>query len=215
MIPEKIKNQLEIVCDYLQMHQEIKQADCIMVLGTYDERLAQRGVELFLQGFAPLIVFSGGLGEFAKNHWHESEADHFAKIAIDMGVPQDKVLIENKALNTGENATLIRKLLANKDINIRSAILVQKPYMERRSYATFRKVWPELDIKVTSPELTIEEYPTDGVTMERVINSLVGDLQRIMVYPEKGFSIPQEVPPEVEQAFNALVAAGYNKRLIQ
>lgn len=215
MIPEEIKNQLEIVCDYLQMYHKIEKADCILVLGTYDERLAQKGAELFLQGMAPWLVFSGGRGKFAEEYWHESEAEHFAKIAISLGVFPDRILIENKALNTGDNAVFTKALLESKGINIKSAILVQKPYMERRSYATFRKAWPELDIRVTSPELKIEEYPTVGITMERVINSLVGDLQRIMVYPEKGFSIPQEVPQKVKDAFNDLVAAGYNKRLIE
>jgi len=35
------------VCDYLMMHYELKKVDCILVLGTYDERLAVRGAELF------------------------------------------------------------------------------------------------------------------------------------------------------------------------
>ena len=50
---------------------------------------------------------------------------------------------------------------------------------------------------------------------DEVINILVGDLHRIRVYPEKGFQIPQEIPEEVWSAFESLVAAGYDKRLVE
>lgn len=214
MISKDVKKTLEKVCDYLQMHQKVKKADCILVLGSYDERVAVRAAELFLQGMAPLLIFSGGLGNFARDNWHETEADHFAKIAKDMGVPEKDILIENRSLNTGENILFTKKLLEEKHLNPNSFIVIQKPYMERRSYATFKKVWPEKEIIVTSPQIPIEEYPTVRVSMDRVINSLVGDLQRIKLYPEKGFSIYQEIPKDVWSAYEKLVALGYDKRLI-
>lgn len=213
-MPKEIEKALRIVCDYLQMHQEVRASDCIMVLGTYDERVAERGAELFLEGLAPLVVCSGGLSQFANSHWQESEAEHFAGIIRGMGVPAEKIIIEEKSLNTGDNAIFTKKLLEDRGIIIKSAILVQKPYMERRSYATFKKVWPELEILVTSPKLDIEEYATPEVSMDRVVNSLVGDLQRIMIYPERGYSIAQDVPQEVKESFDVLVAAGYDKRLL-
>ena len=40
---------------------------------------------------------------------------------------------------------------------------------------------------------------------------MVGDLQRILIYPAKGFQIPQVVPPEVIAAYEA--AAGYDRHL--
>jgi hypothetical protein len=44
---------------------------------------------------------------------------------------------------------------------------------------------------------------------------MAGDLQRIKVYAEKGFQIYQEIPAEVWDAYEQLVAAGYNEHLIQ
>ncbi|HWI60139.1 MAG TPA: YdcF family protein, partial [Bacillota bacterium] len=41
-----------------------------------------------------------------------------------------------------------------------------------------------------------------------------GDLQRILIYPERGFMIPQEVPANVREAFDVLVAAGYRQHLL-
>ena len=58
-------------------------------------------------------------------------------------VPKEKVFVENKATNTGENIANSRALLAANGITPASLIVVQKPFMERRSYATFMKQWPE------------------------------------------------------------------------
>jgi len=43
---------------------------------------------------------------------------------------------------------------------------------------------------------------------------MVGDLQRIREYPRMGFQIEQEIPAEVRAAYEALVAAGYDRHLI-
>jgi hypothetical protein len=42
---------------------------------------------------------------------------------------------------------------------------------------------------------------------------MVGDLQRIKIYPEKGFQIPQEIPSDVWDAFEQLVELGFDKHL--
>ncbi len=86
--------------------------------------------------------------------------------------------------------------------------------MERRSYATFKKFWPEKELLVTSPQIEFEKYPTEAITMDQVIDIMVGDLQRIMIYPQKGFQIYQEVPPEIQDAYNQLVLLGYTKSLV-
>ncbi len=86
--------------------------------------------------------------------------------------------------------------------------------MERRTLATFGVRWPELDLVVTSPQLDFEAYTRQGIPREDVIQIMVGDLQRLLVYAKKGFSTPQPVPAEVMAAFEGLVAAGYTKRLL-
>ena len=85
--------------------------------------------------------------------------------------------------------------------------------MERRSYATFKKQWPDKDLIVTSPQISFEDYPTEEIPIEKVINIMVGDLQRIRIYPDKGFQIPQEIPDDVWAAYERLVARGFDKHL--
>lgn len=197
------------------MNQEMKKSDCILVLGSHDTRVADRGAELYLAGYAPIIVFSGGLGKLTEGVWTETEADKFAKIAMDMGVPKDAILVENKSTNTGENIIFSKKLLAEKGFNPQSFIVVQKPYMEKRSYATFKKHWPDKDIISTSPQISFDEYPNDDIPMDVVINLMVGNLNRIKVYPEMGFQIYQEIPNDIMIAYERLIELGYNKHVIK
>lgn len=202
------------IWDYHRLNQKLEKADCILVMGSHDTRVAERGVELFLDGWAPLIIFSGGLGNLTKGLWKKPEANKFAEIAFKMGVTKDKILIENKSSNTGENITFTRQLLKENGLKPRKIIVVQKPYMERRAYATFKKMWPEMEIIVTSPQIPFEKYPIKNIPKDQVINIMVGDLQRIKLYFEKGFQIYQEIPDDVWQAYEQLVKLGYNKHLI-
>jgi hypothetical protein len=43
---------------------------------------------------------------------------------------------------------------------------------------------------------------------------LVGDTQRIMIYPNQGFAIPQPMPAHVQAAYKRLTQAGYTTRMI-
>jgi uncharacterized SAM-binding protein YcdF (DUF218 family) len=208
----------EKLWNYLKLNHEIEKSDAILVLCSHDKRVAERAAQLFLDEWAPLLVFSGGLGSITRTFWTQPEADQFAAIAIGMGVPPEKILIENRSTNTGENFRFTRQLLVERGIDPRKFIVVQKPYMERRSFATFRIMWPEKDVIVTSPQVAFDEYldsyTNKELSVNDVISIMVGDLQRIKVYAEKGFQIPQEIPLEVWSAFEELVRSGYDRHLI-
>lgn len=201
--------------DYHHMNHIPVKSDCILALGSHDLRVAERAAELYLQNLAPLVIMSGGLGNFTKEMWSEKEADKFALIAIDMGVPEKNLLVENQSTNTGENILFTQRLLKENQLDPASFIVVQKPYMERRSYATFKKHWPGKNILVTSPQISFIDYPTDEIPMEKVINIMVGDLQRIKLYPDKGFQIYQEILDEVWEAYEKLVGLGFDKHLVK
>ncbi len=213
MITENVLEEARKLWDYHHLHHVPAQTDCILVLGSHDLRVADRGADLYLQGLAPIIIFSGGLGNVTKGIWKDPEADRFARIALDKGVPSEAIFIENQSTNTGENILFTGRMLEEKGLHPQTFLLVQKPYMERRSYATFKKHWPDKDLIVTSPQIAFEDYPTEEIPMDRVINIMVGDLQRIRIYPEKEFQIPMDIPDEVWAAYEKLVAWGFTKHL--
>jgi uncharacterized SAM-binding protein YcdF (DUF218 family) len=201
--------------NYLQLRQIPEPSDCILVLGSHDLRVAKRAATLYMEGLAPLLICSGGLGNLTRDCWTVPEADQFASIAREMGVPAGHILIENQSTNTGENILFTRKMLQDKGLDPSRFLLVQKPYMERRSLATFARQWPGKYLRVTSPLIPFEDYPTPEIPMERVIQIMVGDLQRIRYYPALGFQIAQEIPSDVWQAYESLLALGYTKHLIK
>ena len=215
MITEEVMTLARKLWDYHQVNHELSKSDCILALGSHDLRVADRAAELYLEGWAPLLVMSGGLGNFTQGMWTESEADQFAAIAIKKGVPADAILVENRSTNTGENIVFTQKLLREKGLDPHSFIVVQKPYMERRSFATFKKHWPDKKLLVTSPQIPFESYPNEEIPLERVINIMAGDLQRIKLYPAKGFQVHQDMPDEVWKAFERLVELGYDKHLVR
>ena len=216
---ERVRSLVERVWRYHHMNHELQKSDVIVVLCSHDTIVAERGARLFLDGWAPLLVFTGGLGVITRHLWSDPEAERFARIAVEMGVPADRILIENRATNTGENVAFTRDLLAARGLDPDTFILVQKPYMERRTFATFQKVWPGKSVCVTSPQLSLDDYLAryshETLTPDDVISIMVGDLQRIREYPARGFQIPQDIPDEVWQAYDELVRAGYDRHLMR
>lgn len=212
-VPDEARRLARVLWDYHHMDHALEKSDVILVQGSHDLRVAERGAELFLEGWAPLVVFSGGLGNLTRGMWDEPEADQFARIARERGVPASAIRIENRSTNTGENVHLTRRLLAEEGLDPERFLLVQKPYMERRTWATFRRVWPEKHAVVTSPRISFEDYPTEEIPLDLVIHIMVGDLQRIRLYPERGFQVPQEIPEEVWAAYERLVELGYTENM--
>ena len=215
MLSEEILLLARKVWDYHQVNHTIKKSDCILVLGSHDTRVAERGAELYLQRWAPMLIFSGGLGRLTSDIWKETEADKFAAIALKMGVPSNAIFIENKSTNTGENILFTRQLLEQKNLDPQTFIVVQKPYMERRSFASFKKQWPGKNIVVTSPLISFDDYPTVDLPLEKIIHIMVGDLQRISLYAALNFQIAQEIPEDVWYAYEQLVKAGFSQQLVK
>ncbi|KAI1809924.1 DUF218 domain-containing protein [Poronia punctata] len=211
-----VQRDAEMLYEYHQLHMKVDhKADAIFCLCSLDTRVADRAAQLFLDGYGDYLIFSGGSGKLTENRFDKPEAEVFADIARRLGVPDSKLIIEPRSTNTGENVRFTYALLQEMQLPLRSFILVQKPYMERRTYATFKKQWPNpsTEILVTSPRLTWKEYPNEDNPTDVVINIAVGDLVRIRDYPAKGFQIPQDIPEEVWAAAQRLIRGGYHSHL--
>jgi uncharacterized SAM-binding protein YcdF (DUF218 family) len=215
---DRIRALAEMLWRYHHMNHSLATSNAILVLCSHDTAVAERGARLLLDGWAPLLIFAGGRGSITRHLWSEPEADLFARIAVDLGVPPAQILIENTSTNTGENVRFTKHLLAERGLDPQTFIVVQKPYMERRSYATFRRVWPEKQVIVTSPQVSFDDYVSrysnEALSPDDVISIMVGDLQRVRVYPARGFQIEQEIPGDVWAAYEQLVNAGFDKHLI-
>jgi uncharacterized SAM-binding protein YcdF (DUF218 family) len=206
--------QAKAIWDYHLMGHALKPADVAIGLGSHDLGVATHTAELYRAGLFPTIVFTGGNSPTTKARFPRGEAVHYREHAIGLGVPADAILLEPNAGNTGQNVTLSRKVLTAAGIRPKTVLLVSKPYMERRSYATARKLWPEIEVRCASEPLTFDDYLKRIGDEKLVIDMLVGDLQRVIEYPRQGFAVEQHVPEDVRAAYESLLAAGFDSRLI-
>ncbi|ENM3888887.1 YdcF family protein [Vibrio cholerae] len=209
---KRLYQQIETLWDYLQLHQQPDVADLILVLGSNDVRVAEHAAKLYHQGLAPYVLFSGGFGRFTQGVFNHSEAETFAAIANDAGVPEHAILLETQSTNSGENLHFSHQLLVQQAWPAKRILLVQKPYMERRAYATFMQQWPESveSVQVTSPAGSFFDYLTSELTSDFVLNAMLGDFERIRDYPALGFQITQPIPEPVMQAYQALLPLKVN-----
>ncbi|ELJ8531697.1 YdcF family protein [Vibrio cholerae] len=209
---KRLYQQIETLWDYLQLHQQPDVADLILVLGSNDVRVAEHAAKLYHQGLAPYVLFSGGFGRFTQGVFNHSEAETFAAIAKDAGVPEHAILLETQSTNSGENLHFSHQLLVQQAWPAKRILLVQKPYMERRTYATFMQQWPESveSVQVSSPAGSFFDYLTSELTSDFVLNAMLGDFERIRDYPALGFQITQPIPEPVMQAYQALLPLKVN-----
>ena len=208
---------LQVIWDYLCLHQEPKPADCIVGFGNFNDDIARRAAELYHQGFAPWVLFTGGLGRNTQGLLTEPEAAIFARGAMECGVPRERSMVENRSANTAENIRFTRQLLQERGLPHRKILGVHQPFMERRITAAMGVYWPEAQFCVTSPRVSIPAYlqraAQQGLTEEAAISVIVGDFQRMELYAQKGWQLPQQIPDAAWQAFDKLVAMGYDKQL--
>ena len=208
---------LQVIWDYLCLNQKLENADCIVGFGNFNTDIARRTAELYHEGYAPKVLFTGGLGRNTEGLLPEPEAIRFARVAMDCGVPEEDILIEDKSANTKENIEFTRSLLKQRGIPSDHILGVHQPFMERRIASAMGVYWPELDFQVTSPQVTIAQYleraKQQGVSENASISVIVGDFQRMDLYAKKGYQLPQHIPEEAWNAFHELVAMGFDTQL--
>lgn len=198
----------KMLWDFHCVYDPLKTADVIVGFSSYDLRVAKRVADLYKDGLAPLIVLTGHSGHGTQGLYPASAAEAFAEVLAGENVPDRVVLLEKEATNIGEKIMFTKELMAPGAL---SAILVTKPHTQRRVRATAARRWPEASITVTAPLTSFEDQPTEQVSMEALINEMTGDLTRILAYPAKGFQIAQAVPLDVLEAYEFLIAQGYDK----
>lgn len=124
-----------------------KKADAIVAIsgGDTDARL-EKSIELFKNGWADKLIFSGA----AKDKTGPSNARAMKAIALNAGVSEKSILIDEAANTTKENALNTSKIFSEEKIH--SAIIVTSGYHQRRASSEF---------KTSSPTVEIRNFPVN------------------------------------------------------
>lgn len=213
-IPAAVHDDVETLWIYHRLGHELRRTDVGIGLGSHDIGVAVRTAELYKRSLFSRIVFTGANAPTTIDRFPRGEAVHYRERALEEGVPDEAILVEPKARNTGENITLTRDLLTAEGITPKSVMLISRPYQERRAYATCRKLWSEVEVVCTSQQVDLDTYAAGIGDIPRMINVMVGDTQRVRLHAEHGYAIPQHMPDEVQAAYERLVTAGYTAHLI-
>ena len=213
-LPHHILEDARTLFDFNQLHHELRSCSVGIGLGSHDLGVADVTAALFHRGAFPIIVFTGANAPTTRDRFPGGEADHYRRRAIELGVPPEAILIEPRATNTRENIEFSRQVLADHEVQPESAVLICRPYQQRRAYATCRRVWPELDVLCASDPGPLDDYFDRIGDPGFVISMMVGDTQRVIEYPKLGHAIPQDVPRSIEAALERLIAAGFTHRLL-
>ena len=78
---------LQVIWDYLCLREDLQKADVIVGFGNFNTDIARRAAELYHEGYAPKVLFTGGLGRNTEGLLPEPEAVRFARVAMECGVP--------------------------------------------------------------------------------------------------------------------------------
>ncbi|MFC4035066.1 YdcF family protein [Streptomyces polygonati] len=202
------------IWDFHQMGHKLRPCSAAITLGSLDLGVATTTAELYHAGMFPVVVFTGDTSPATQKRFPRGEANHYREHALSLGVPDEAILLEPKATNTGQNIGFSREVLENAGIEVTTLLLISMPYMQRRAYATCRKLWPEVEPVCASQPLSFDEYVTTHDDEKQLIDMLMGDMDRVMEYPKRGFAIEQHVPERVRDAFDRLRARGYDSWLL-
>lgn len=189
-------------------------ADCVIVLGSKYLDVARFAGALCGRRRYPLVVFSGNRGRNTAD-LPSTEAETFERIARPFLPAATRVLLEIRATNTRDNIRFSLCLLAQHGIEPRDFLLIQNPTMTRRAWATFAKEQPGAKVTCVSPDRTYDDYLTTADEARSLIDDLVGNLQRLLVYPDRGHQIAQEVPGPVLAAYRLLLSRGFDRQLLR
>jgi uncharacterized SAM-binding protein YcdF (DUF218 family) len=218
ILSDDVVHAAQVLWDFHAVGHALKPCDVMLVLGGYDLSVPRYAAQLYHQGLAPRIICTGGIAhtdDLLATGWDKTEADMFADVMRDAGVPQDAIILEPTAQNTGENYSASRVLLEEMEFPFQSVLVVTQPCKERRALATGEARWPDKDLLVTAPRAQMLDYwaqSDKGIANEIAI--MVGDLQRFRVYPARGFMSLHIVPDPVWKAFEFLVFRGFSGHLV-
>lgn len=160
---------------YLSPQDPIERADAIVAVSGGDTNARiKKSIELYQEGWAPVIIFSGAAAE-----GEISNAEAMRNIAVKQGVPKSDIIIEEDSKTTAENAEFTSRII--KDKNYQSIILVTSPYHQRRTYELFKENLGD-EFKIINQSALDEDWRKKGWWENNIGRFLtIGELGKIFV----------------------------------
>jgi hypothetical protein len=197
-VPRKAERLGRVLWDYLRVELPPKESRIILVMGCPDLIVAEHAARLMRENLAKSVIVSGGCRFSAADP--RREADVFADVIEGLGVHPDLVVRERRSQHTSDHFWQAEKDLGGREFRPESAILCCSPIAEQRALATGRNRWVGVDLTLACVPVSYESYlqlaHRAGHGAAYVLSRMVGEVERILEYPSRGFMSPPETTPD-------------------
>jgi uncharacterized SAM-binding protein YcdF (DUF218 family) len=128
------------IISYVSPHISLFPTTYALVFGTRHgiNKFADDTASLYHRGYFKRLIISGGITEDGA----PPEAELLFRAFANRAIPNDAIVLEDKATHTGDNVRFSRKMV--RDLDIEEILLIGKVSSKRRYVMTVRKQWPEI-----------------------------------------------------------------------
>lgn len=190
------------ISDYIFVSDEPQKVDAIFLPGGSHPEQPEYAAELYHKGFAKWLIPAGGLsvklgrwqGVRSKadiyNGDYRSDCEFFTDVLLKNGVPQSAIIGEDKSGHTRDNAFFSRRVVDEKGIEIKTAMIVCKAFHARRCLMLYQMAFPDVKLivcpvhcyNITKDNWHENEYGIDRVLGElaRCGNQFVADIKEYL-----------------------------------
>lgn len=196
----KYRNYIDAVSRFIFVRDVPEKSDLIFLPGSSHDEHIHLAAELYAQGYAPYILPSGfhekSASAFSKDPQYDSEWAWMRHLLISLGVPDARILREDRATFTWENARLSREVTDRMGIQVRRAILCCRSYHARRALFYYQAAFPETSI-LTVPAAVPSVGPDTWYLTEEGRHIVLGEVRRMGSQVQEIFDCLMEgrVPP--------------------
>lgn len=191
------------ISSYIFVSDTPKKSDAIFLPGGSHPEQPEYAAELYHKGYTKWIIPSGGVS-VKRDKWpgvrskadiyngnYQSDCELLTDVLIKNGVSADAIIGENKSGHTRDNAFLSRKIVDEKGIKIKTALIVCKAFHARRCLMLYQMAFPDVEINVCPIHcynITKDNWYKSEQGIDRVLgeltrcgNQFVGDVKKYLL----------------------------------
>ena len=191
------------ITDFIFVSDEVEEADAIFLPGGSHPEQPEYAAELYRKGYAKWLIPSGGLS-VKRDKWpgvrskadiyngdYRSDCEFFTDVLLKNGVPAPAIIGEDKSGHTRDNAFFSRKVVDEKGVDIKTALIVCKAFHARRCLMLYQMAFPNVSIRVCPVHcynITKDNWYKSETGIDRVLgelarcgNQFVGDIKQYIL----------------------------------
>ncbi len=172
---------------FSNVNDTLEKADYTVVFGSFDfiEERIQKAISIYKEGRTKYLILTGGTITDANTYGYKvSEAYMMKKIALENGIPEEAIYVEDQSSNTIENVKNIKKLLdsfggISKLLLVSSKFHIKRcMYLMRAYYKDNIKYILAASTNILSDETNWDKYPKGNFLIDKEIEKIFIEVKK-------------------------------------